>query len=53
MIFLDLKNVAKTFFKNTKYQSEKEKLIVVSKMILVPMSSITFFENLAGLVPTK
>ena len=37
MNFSDLKKVAKTFFKNAKYQSEK-KTYFVNKIILVPMS---------------
>ena len=49
--FSDLKKVAKTFFKNAIYQSEKNTF--VSKIILVPMSYITLFDNLAVLVPTK
>ena len=51
--FSDLKKVDKTFFKNAIYQSEKENIYVFSKILLAPMSYITFFENLAGLVPTK
>ena len=37
--FSDLEKVDKTFFKNTKYQSEKT-LVFFSKIILVPMSYI-------------
>ena len=52
--FSDLKKVAKTFFKNAIYQSEKKKKKhFFSKIILVPMSYITLFDNLAVLVPTK
>ena len=50
--FSDLKKVANTFFKNAKYQSERTTHFF-SKRFLVPTSYITFFENLAGLVPTK
>ena len=53
--FSDLKKVAKTFFKNAIYQPEKKHThthtLLFSKIILVPMSYITFFENLAVLVP--
>ena len=48
----DLKKVAKAFFKNAIYQSEKKNTFF-SKVTLVPMSYITFFDNLAVLVPTK
>ena len=40
--FSDLEKVDKTFFKNTKYQSEK-KTPFFSKIILVPMSYITYY----------
>ena len=41
----DLKKVDKTFFKNTKYQSEK-KTHLFSKIILVPMSYIYVLYNI-------
>ena len=41
--FSDLEKVDKTFFKNTKYQSEKKKTHFFSKGILVPMSYITYY----------
>ena len=40
--FTDLEKVDKTFFKNTKYQSEK-KTHLFSKGILVPMSYISYY----------
>ena len=52
--FSDLEKVTNTFFKNTKYQSEKNYNIFLAKSFWSQCHTyITVFENLVGLVPTK
>ena len=47
--FSELKEVDKAFFKNAIYQSDKNKNTFFSKILLVPMSYIKFFENVENI----